>query len=96
MSEIKGQLLGIVLVIAIFGVVAGALTLAFSNVTSGITQRIEDVASYDVSKTGTNTLIAITDVDDNSNYRIGSGVGGESKLVTDLENNNYYSYDNVI
>lgn len=31
MSEIKGQLLGVILVVAIFGAVAGVLLMAFQN-----------------------------------------------------------------
>ena len=45
MSEIKGQLLGIILVIAIFGVVVGALTAAFQSTAENIQGRMEDAAS---------------------------------------------------
>lgn len=45
MSEIKGQLLGIILAIAVFGVVVGAMTAAFANVSDTIASRVESVAS---------------------------------------------------
>lgn len=41
MSEIKGQLLGIVLVIAVFAVVGAALVTAFSNATKKVATEIE-------------------------------------------------------
>ena len=44
MSEIKGQLLGIILVLAIFGVVLGALTTAFTHASATIQERVEDAA----------------------------------------------------
>ena len=40
MSEIKGQLLGIVLVISVFGVVAGLLTYAFKSSANSIANKI--------------------------------------------------------
>lgn len=41
MSEIKGQLLGIVLVVAVFGVVGGVLVTAFSASAETIETKIE-------------------------------------------------------
>ena len=41
MSEIKGQLLGIVLVVAVFGVVGGVLVTAFSKSAETIGSKIE-------------------------------------------------------
>ncbi|MBO8427757.1 MAG: hypothetical protein IAC58_04295 [Firmicutes bacterium] len=41
MGEIKGQLLGIVLVLSIFGIVATALTTAFTNVSDDVVTKIE-------------------------------------------------------
>ena len=41
MSEIKGQLLGIVLVLAIFGAIAGALVAAFSSVGDQVVEYME-------------------------------------------------------
>ncbi len=40
MSEIKGQLLGIVLVVAIFGAVAGVLLGAFNTAAENTTEKI--------------------------------------------------------
>lgn len=45
MSEIKGQLLGIVLAIALFGVVFGVLVNAFGRTSSAISSRMVEVAN---------------------------------------------------
>lgn len=45
MSEIKGQLLGIILVIAVFGVVLAAMSAAFLSSSQAIQSRVEDAAS---------------------------------------------------
>lgn len=45
MSEIKGHLLGIILTIAIFGVVLTAMTAAFTSVSETIGQRATDAAN---------------------------------------------------
>jgi len=50
MSEIKGQLLGIILVLAVFGVVLGVLTTAFQHSAETIQERIEDAAYTNTSK----------------------------------------------
>ncbi len=54
MTEIKGQLLSIILVIAIFGVVAGALIGIFSTLTKSVedkvSQEIVDMDSLTLSK----------------------------------------------
>ena len=48
MSEIKGQLLGIILVITIFGVIGGALTAIFYSLTHTVESEVTDkVESYD-------------------------------------------------
>ena len=44
MSELKGQLLGIILVIAVFGVVMGLLSAAFQSSAEAISDRVEDIA----------------------------------------------------
>lgn len=50
MSEFKGQLLGLVLVIAIFGVITGILTTAFKSTATELADRMEDQVYYtDVS-----------------------------------------------
>ncbi len=47
MSEIKGQLLGIILVIMVFGIVAAGLTTVFTNLTSSVSSEVgKAVASY--------------------------------------------------
>ena len=40
MSEIKGQLLGILITIAVFGIVLGGMKLAFSNASSTIAEKV--------------------------------------------------------
>ena len=40
MSEIKGQLLGIILVIMVFGIVAAGLTTVFRNLTSSVSSQV--------------------------------------------------------
>jgi len=47
MSEIKGQLLGIVLVVTIFGAVSTALVAAFNSATKTVTQAVEDYSIKD-------------------------------------------------
>ena len=42
MSEIKGQLLGIILVITIFGVIGGALTAIFYSLTHTVEAEVTD------------------------------------------------------
>lgn len=47
MSEIKGQLLGIILVIMIFGIVAAGLTTIFTNLTNSVSSEVNRaVADY--------------------------------------------------
>ncbi len=40
MSEIKGQLLGILITIAVFGVVLAGMKIAFSNASSTISEKV--------------------------------------------------------
>ena len=42
MSEIKGQLLGIILVIMVFGIVAASITTVFKNLTSSVSSEVAD------------------------------------------------------
>lgn len=44
MSEIKGQLLGIILAIALFGIVFGVLTTAFRTTGATVASRMNEVA----------------------------------------------------
>lgn len=45
MSEIKGQLLGIILVIMVFGIVAAGLTTVFNNLTSSVSSEVAKAVS---------------------------------------------------
>jgi len=47
MSEIKGQLLGIVLAIAMFGIIFGLLQTSFGRTTQKVSDRMEDTAEND-------------------------------------------------
>ena len=51
MSEIKGQLLGVLLVIALFGTLAVAMKSVFSNQTKNIEGNVNNIV--DTSKTST-------------------------------------------
>ena len=51
MSEIKGQLLGIILVITIFGAVSTAVAAIFTNLTNAVeTEVSKEVDSYTKAK----------------------------------------------
>ena len=66
MSELKGQLLGIILVISVFGVLLGILTAAFQHSAETIQSRVED-AAY----TNTEHEEEETDIDPNGRaYRL--------------------------
>ena len=45
MSEIKGQLLGIILVIIVFGVVATGIYTVFENLTSSVSSEVAKAAT---------------------------------------------------
>lgn len=45
MSEIKGQLLGIVLVLMVFGIVAVGLHAAFQNLTNTVSSQVANAAN---------------------------------------------------
>lgn len=47
MSEIKGQLLGIILVLSIFLTVSVALTAIFTNMTNSIESKVSEVVEFD-------------------------------------------------
>ena len=47
MSEIKGQLLGIILVLSIFLTVSVALTAIFTNMTHSVENKISEVVEFD-------------------------------------------------
>jgi len=45
MSEIKGQLLGIVLVLTLFGIVSGVLIAAFTSMSQSVGDKVNEMAS---------------------------------------------------
>jgi hypothetical protein len=49
MSEIKGQLLGIILVLSIFLTVSVALTAIFTNMTNSVESKVSEVVEFDNS-----------------------------------------------
>ena len=46
MSEIKGQLLGLLMLLVVFGSAAGVITAAINHATSSITQKVNSEESY--------------------------------------------------
>ncbi|MCQ2742843.1 MAG: hypothetical protein MJ239_06075 [Bacilli bacterium] len=42
MSEIKGQMLGLVLVLAVFGLIAGVIYASFQNSANSLSSKIEE------------------------------------------------------
>ena len=49
MSEIKGQLLGIIIVLMIFAAVSGAMVAIFTNFTKAVSDNVAEIVSYDSS-----------------------------------------------
>ena len=49
MSEIKGQILGIIIVLMIFGVVSGAMIAMFNNLTTAVSDNVTQVIDEDVT-----------------------------------------------
>ena len=47
MSEIKGQLLGIIIVLMIFAAVSGAMVMIFTNFTKAVSDNVAEIISYD-------------------------------------------------
>ena len=45
MSEIKGQLLGIILVLMVFGIMAATLTTVFTNLTGSVSDEVSATIS---------------------------------------------------
>ena len=43
MSEIKGQLLGVILVLLVFAAVSGAMIAIVKNMTAGVSEKVDDV-----------------------------------------------------
>lgn len=57
MSEIKGQILGIIIVLMIFGVVSGAMVALFSNLTKQVSDNVIELVSEESSST---SLLSVT------------------------------------
>ena len=55
MSEIKGQLLGIILVLSIFLTVSVALTAIFTNMTDSVESKVSEVVEFDENNQNTET-----------------------------------------
>ena len=55
MSEIKGQLLGIILVLSIFLTVSVALTAIFTNMTDSVENKVSEVVEFDENNQNTET-----------------------------------------
>lgn len=55
MSEIKGQLLGIILVLSIFLTVSVALTAIFTNMTDSVESKVSEVVEFDNGSQTTET-----------------------------------------
>ena len=47
MSEIKGQILGIIIVLMIFGVVSGAMIAVFNNLSKTVTDNVNELITSD-------------------------------------------------
>ena len=53
MSEIKGQLLGIILVIMVFGIVAASITTIFTNLTNSVSSEVtKGISQYGLQTLG--------------------------------------------
>lgn len=49
MSEIKGQILGIIIVLMIFGIVSGAMIMMFNNLTNAVSENVAEIISSEAS-----------------------------------------------
>lgn len=56
MSEIKGQLLGILLVLMVFGAISGAVIAIFNNMAKQIENSVSNVINDSTSKTSIHYL----------------------------------------
>ena len=50
MSEIKGQLLGIILVLMVFGAVSAAMVIIFNKLTKSVEDQVSEVANSSSKK----------------------------------------------
>ena len=56
MSEIKGQILGIIIVLMIFGIVSGAMIMMFNNLTNAVSENVMEI----ISSEETSSMLSIT------------------------------------
>ena len=52
MSEIKGQLLGIILVLMIFGAVSTAMVLVFNKLTKNVEDQVNEITNSSSKRSG--------------------------------------------
>lgn len=58
MSEIKGQLLGVILVLSIFGIVSAGMISAFTTLTNKVGKKIDEVdVNQPTTKETTNQIV---------------------------------------
>ncbi len=57
MSEIKGQLLGIILTVSIFGIVAAAMATAFTTASKSIGDKVTSAASAEVKAASSSKVV---------------------------------------
>ena len=50
MSEIKGQLLGVILVLMVFGAVSAAMMVIFTNLTKSVEQQVSQITDSSSTK----------------------------------------------
>jgi len=58
MSEIKGQLLGIILVLMVFGAVSAAMVVIFNNLTKNVEQQVSQITGSSSSHSSSHYMIS--------------------------------------
>lgn len=58
MSEIKGQLLGIIIVLMVFAAVSGAMVALFNNLTKSVSDHVSEVVTSSPS-----SMLSISDLE---------------------------------
>ena len=56
MSEIKGQILGIIIVLMIFGIVSGAMVALFHNLTNAVSENVMEIVNSEQSSSALTAL----------------------------------------
>ena len=59
MSEIKGQLLGIIIVLMVFGAVSAAMIAMFNNFTKSVSDNVQEIVS-----TSSSELLSVSESED--------------------------------